>query len=127
MQRKLVWIEEQHFQGWGCSECAWVFNPSGAPTGNSLDEMKENYERQRDKDFAAHVCTELPSRMLKNCVERQFLSSFAAFSSVERFLALFVALPSAPCGVSASCRDTTTRTYYARTVATIKFRIRTRL
>jgi hypothetical protein len=60
MQRKLVWVEEQRFQGWGCSECAWVFNPSGAPTGKSLDEMKENYERRRDKDFAAHVCTEHP-------------------------------------------------------------------
>jgi hypothetical protein len=60
MQRKLVWIEDQRFQGWGCSECAWVFNPSGAPTGESLDEMKENYERRRDKDFAAHVCTEHP-------------------------------------------------------------------
>jgi hypothetical protein len=60
MQRKLVWIEEQRFLGWGCSECAWVFNPSGAPIGNSLDEMKENYERRRGKEFAAHVCTEHP-------------------------------------------------------------------
>jgi rubredoxin len=58
MQRKLVWIEEKRFQGWGCSVCAWVFNPSGAPTGKSLDEMKENYEQNRDKDFAAHVCAE---------------------------------------------------------------------
>jgi hypothetical protein len=60
MHRKLVWIEEQRFLGWGCSECAWVFNPLGSPTGNSLDEMKENYERRRDKDFAAHFCTEHP-------------------------------------------------------------------
>jgi hypothetical protein len=56
MRRKLVWIEEQGFRGWGCSECAWVFNPSGRPTGKSLEEMKQNYEQQRDKDFAAHVC-----------------------------------------------------------------------
>jgi hypothetical protein len=60
MQRKLVWVEEERFQGWGCSECAWLFNPSGAPSGNSLDEMMENYERRREKDFAAHVCTEHP-------------------------------------------------------------------
>jgi hypothetical protein len=60
MRRKLVWIEEQSFYGWGCSECSWVFNPSGSPTGKSLDEMKENYERQRDRDFATHVCTEHP-------------------------------------------------------------------
>ena len=60
MQRKLVWIEEQRFLGWGCSECAWEFNPIGAPVGKSLDEMKQNYERRRDKDFEAHVCTKHP-------------------------------------------------------------------
>src|ERR1700686_2484429 len=67
------------------------------------------------------------SRLLKNCVEQQFLSLFAAFSSAERFFALFFALPSAPCGVSAPFRDTTARTYCAGTVAAIRFRIRTRL
>ena len=60
MQRKLTWIEEQRFQGWGCTECTWVFNAPGRPTGKSLDEMKENYERRRDEDFVAHVCTEHP-------------------------------------------------------------------
>jgi len=39
-----MWIEEPRFQGFGCSECAWVFTPSGAPVGNSFHEMKENYE-----------------------------------------------------------------------------------
>jgi hypothetical protein len=58
MLRKLIWIEEPRFQGCGCSECAWTFKPSGPPTGNSLDEMKEIYERQRDKEFAIHVCAE---------------------------------------------------------------------
>jgi len=58
MRRKLVWIERQNFQGYGCSECAWVFKPSGTPTGKSLDEMKQEYEERRDKDFAAHVCSE---------------------------------------------------------------------
>jgi hypothetical protein len=56
--RMLMWIEEPRFQGFGCSECAWVFTPSGTPVGNSLHEMKENYERRRDKEFAAHVCAE---------------------------------------------------------------------
>jgi hypothetical protein len=60
MRRKLVWIEEQHFRGWGCSECAWMFNPSGSPTGKSLDEMKQSYEQQRDKEFTSHVCAEHP-------------------------------------------------------------------
>ena len=56
--RALIWIEEPRFQGCGCSECAWVFNPSGPPVGNSLAEMRENYEWLRDKEFAAHVCAE---------------------------------------------------------------------
>lgn len=60
MRRKAVWIDERSFQGWGCSDCAWVFKPSGPPTGDSLDEMKQNYERQRDGDFTAHVCAEHP-------------------------------------------------------------------
>jgi len=60
MPRTLIWIEEAAFQGCGCSECAWVFNPQGPPLGNSFEEMKEYYEQQRDKKFAAHVCAEHP-------------------------------------------------------------------
>jgi len=33
-----------------------VFKPSGAPVGESLDEMKQKYEAQRDKEFTAHLC-----------------------------------------------------------------------
>ena len=58
--RELVWIEHDRFRGWGCSECAWVFNPSGAPTGKSLDESKRNFELQRDKEFKLHLCTDHP-------------------------------------------------------------------
>ena len=58
--RKLVWIEHDRFRGWGCSECAWVFNSSGAPTGKSLAEMKQIFESQRDKEFASHVCAKHP-------------------------------------------------------------------
>jgi hypothetical protein len=60
MGRKLVWIEEQHLLGWGCSECSWVWNAFGPPVGKSIDEMMRNYEQQRDKDFAAHICAEYP-------------------------------------------------------------------
>jgi hypothetical protein len=59
-RRTQIWIEGPRFQGSGCSECAWVFKPSGPPTGNSLAEMMDIYERQRDKEFAAHVCAEHP-------------------------------------------------------------------
>jgi len=58
--RKLIWIQEPRFQGWGCSECAWVFCPSGPPAGNSFQEMKENYLQLRDEESAAHVCAEHP-------------------------------------------------------------------
>jgi hypothetical protein len=58
MLRKLIWIENLRFQGCACSECAWVFKPSGPPAGNSLDEMKEIYQRQCDKEFAIHACAE---------------------------------------------------------------------
>jgi hypothetical protein len=59
-RRKLLWIEESRFQGSGCSECAWVFNPPEPSTGDSLAEMKAKYEQRRDKEFAAHVCAEHP-------------------------------------------------------------------
>jgi|SRR5271157_4852829 len=56
MSRKVVWIEEERFRGFGCSECGWRFRPSGAPTGASFDEMMRNFELQRDKEFTSHVC-----------------------------------------------------------------------
>jgi hypothetical protein len=56
MPRKLVWIEKQNFQGFGCSECNWVFKPSASLIRESLDEMKQKYEAHRDKEFAVHVC-----------------------------------------------------------------------
>jgi hypothetical protein len=56
--RKLIWIEESRFRGWGCSECALVFNPSGSPTGNSFDQMVRNFELQRDKAFTFHIYAE---------------------------------------------------------------------
>jgi hypothetical protein len=58
--RKLIWIEKSRFRGFGCSACAWVFKPSGAPTGNSFDEMMRNFELLRDQEFASHVCAEHP-------------------------------------------------------------------
>lgn len=65
MRRKLVWVESQNFQGWACSECGWAFKPAGPLVGESIDEMKMLYERQRDKEFASHVCAEHP-RPAKN-------------------------------------------------------------
>lgn len=60
MPRKLVWINDQNFQGFGCSECQWVFKTTGPFIGRSLDKMKQVYEAERDKEFAAHVCAKFP-------------------------------------------------------------------
>jgi hypothetical protein len=59
-RRKLVWLARENFQGWGCSDCAWVFNPTGPPVGKSMDEMMIQFQQQRDKEFAAHVCAAHP-------------------------------------------------------------------
>jgi len=60
MNRKLIWIEQKRFRGFGCSECAWVFNASGAPAGKTFDEMMQNFELRRDQEFTLHVCADYP-------------------------------------------------------------------
>ncbi len=60
MNRKLIWIERERFRGFGCSECAWIFESSGALAGKSFDEMMQNFELQRDREFTLHVCTDHP-------------------------------------------------------------------
>jgi hypothetical protein len=58
--REMIWVKSANVRGWACSECAWAFSPSGPPRGNALEEMKQNYERQREKEFATHVCAQHP-------------------------------------------------------------------
>ena len=41
--------------------CNWGFKPSDALLEESLDEMKQKYEAQRDKEVAAHDCVKHPS------------------------------------------------------------------
>jgi len=65
MRRQLVWVERPNFRGWACTECAWAFNPIGPVVGQSLDEMKRHYEKQRDLEFRAHACADHP-RVTKN-------------------------------------------------------------
>jgi hypothetical protein len=60
MNRNLVWIEQQRFRGFGCSQCGWRFETSGTPTGSSFNEMMRNFESQRDKEFRSHVCADHP-------------------------------------------------------------------
>ena len=63
--RKLVWVEERSFVGWGCSECAWVFNLASLPTGKPLDEMKRNFQMQLSEDFASRVGNCVHAKALK--------------------------------------------------------------
>jgi hypothetical protein len=60
MPRRLVWVKDRAFEGFGCSECQWVFRPSGALLAESLDKMKQRFEAERDKSFAAHDCAQHP-------------------------------------------------------------------
>lgn len=64
--RTLTRISETRFHGPACSQCAWLFRPTGPPTGSSLTEMKENYMRSCNEEFAAHVCAEHPRAVKKS-------------------------------------------------------------
>ena len=57
---EMVWVQRERFMGWACSNCTWEFNPSGIPAGNTLAEIKQHYERERDREFESHVCAEHP-------------------------------------------------------------------
>jgi rubredoxin len=58
--RKLIFVKTARSESWSCSECGWAFNPSGPPRGHSLEDMMQDFERQREKEFAAHVCMQHP-------------------------------------------------------------------
>ena len=62
MRRKVVWMEQPGFGGFGCSECGWRFEPADPPAGTSFDEMIYNFSLQRDKEFRSHVCADHPKK-----------------------------------------------------------------
>jgi hypothetical protein len=59
-RRRLEWVERENFEGWACTECAWKYVPAGPFYGESIDELKMNFELRRDKEFRSHVCAEHP-------------------------------------------------------------------
>lgn len=59
MPRKLVWIKRSNFEGFGCSECEWMFKSTGALVSKTVDQMKRAYEAERGKEFAAHDCLKM--------------------------------------------------------------------
>jgi hypothetical protein len=58
MNRRMVWVEQSHFGGFGCSECGWRFNPSKDLTDTSFDEMMQSFALQRDREFRSDVCAD---------------------------------------------------------------------
>jgi hypothetical protein len=57
MARNLIFVKKPNFEGFGCSECNWVYKPmSTALAGESLEDLMKKYERERDNEFAAHGC-----------------------------------------------------------------------
>jgi hypothetical protein len=60
MSRKLVWIDQQRFRGFGCSECGWRFKPSETLSGGSFTDVMRKFESQRDSEFASHACEDHP-------------------------------------------------------------------
>jgi len=58
--RQMIWIKTARIETWACSTCGWTFSPTGPPLGSDLEEMKQNFERHRDKEYASHVCAEHP-------------------------------------------------------------------
>ena len=77
--RHLAWVETSNMEAWTCAACNWAFLPSGPPLGESLEEMMENYERQRDMEFSSHVCAQHPKQ---NAVRDR--SNFSYPKTVER-------------------------------------------
>jgi hypothetical protein len=57
--RGLIHISKAQFVGWGCSECDWIFKPAESifDVQGEVDAWKAEFERQRDRDFKAHICT----------------------------------------------------------------------
>jgi len=56
--RKLVRVGEKNFSVWGCSECAWVFNPTDPPVGESLEDMIRNFQQRLSEEYASHACAQ---------------------------------------------------------------------
>ena len=64
----VIGLTEAIIAGFGYSECNWVFTLLGEVVGESLDEMKRKYEAQRDRKFAARVCSKHPRATSPNKV-----------------------------------------------------------
>ena len=85
VSRQMVWSKTTRMEAWTCFGCAWEFSPSGPPRGGSLDEMMSNYELQRDKEYAFHVCAQHPraNSKLPGRLDERTLASISPGTSVR--------------------------------------------
>ena len=60
MARTMIWITQNHFTGWGCSECEWNFP---VPTLLADPEAKSAYDRLSSSKFADHDCKGFLTRL----------------------------------------------------------------
>jgi len=57
MERKLIEIRQDHFQGWVRSQCGHVFVTLDCVlAGLTLDEIIRHYKIMREQAFAKHIC-----------------------------------------------------------------------
>jgi hypothetical protein len=61
------WVATASFRGFGCSECGWVFTVSGPLVGDTIEEMKRAFERERDEAFKACVCQTSEGKLAHLC------------------------------------------------------------
>ena len=54
MARWLAWISEKDSHGWGCSQCAWIFQ---LPSLLTDPEAKKAYDRLAAARFQEHDCS----------------------------------------------------------------------
>ncbi len=83
MRRKLVWVERPDFQGWACSECAWVFSPAWPLVGNTIDEMKTKFGEERDKEFDVACLRRTPESQKRFSIARLFTIGMSCFETFE--------------------------------------------
>jgi hypothetical protein len=52
MARELVWLENDTFAAWGCSECSWIVNPETKRSEKPSTRVKDAFNK--------HDCAAFP-------------------------------------------------------------------
>ena len=84
MDREIIWVKR--IERWGCSDCAWAYNPTGSPFGETIDEMMVNFVAKRDKEYVSHACAKHPRTQppLKNRTSQTRPFFGPGFASIQR-------------------------------------------